>query len=120
MIVLAEDDSDQRLALKLALQTGGYSVREAGTGAGALALMRQKAPRFLITDIFMPDMDGLELVQKAREEFPDTRVIVVSGGGQRTKGDYFTSAELLGAHATLQKPFDVRQLMDLLALLAKP
>ncbi len=54
MIILAEDDADQRTALKFALELGGYHVREASNGREALALQRQRAAAFLITDLFMP------------------------------------------------------------------
>jgi CheY-like chemotaxis protein len=114
MIIIAEDEPDQRLALRLALQKEGYPVREAASGAEALSLIAQKAPRALITDIFMPDMDGLELITQVRDEFPDVRIIVVSGGGKRTSGDYFASTRVLGAHATLQKPLDFEQLVTIL------
>lgn len=120
MIVLAEDDADQRLALKLALQREGYAVREAADGSRALALIKERAPRFLITDIFMPETDGLELVARVRSEFPDTKIIVVSGGGRRTRGDYLTATRTLGVQAALQKPFDVKELLTLLRLLSQP
>jgi len=118
MIILAEDDPDQRLALRLALQKEGYAVREAANGAEALRLIGQKPPTALITDIFMPDMDGLELITRVRDEFPDVKIIVVSGGGQRTSGDYFASTRVLGAHATIQKPFEFKQLVGILRALA--
>jgi CheY-like chemotaxis protein len=113
MIVVAEDQPDQRLALKLALQMEGYAVRVAANGAEALALMGSRAPDVLITDIFMPDMDGLELIHRVRQQFPGTRIVVVSGGGQRARVDYLESSRLLGVHAALQKPFDVQELLSI-------
>ena len=114
MIVLVEDDADQRVALKLALQLAGYSVREAANGREALALRRERPSRFLVTDIFMPEADGFELIQAIRNEFPQTKIIVVSGGGKRTKGDYLATAQLMGVDATLQKPFDIKVLLETL------
>jgi CheY-like chemotaxis protein len=119
MIVLVEDDADQRLALKLALQVAGYPLRDAANGREALALQRERPAPFLITDIFMPEADGFELVATLRREFPNTKIIVVSGGGKRTKGDYLASAKLMGVDATLQKPFEIKTLLDTLGALSR-
>jgi DNA-binding response OmpR family regulator len=114
VIVLVEDDADQRVALKLALELAGYSVREAANGREALALQRERPSRVLVTDIFMPEADGFELIQAIRNEFPQTKIVVVSGGGKLTKGDYLVTAQLMGVDATLQKPFDIKVLLETL------
>lgn len=118
MIILVEDDGDQRAALKLALELEGYTVREAANGRAAEELLAQQTPLFLITDIFMPESDGFELIETVRRRSPRTKIIVVSGGGQRARIDYLAAAALMGVDATLQKPFDVRTLLDTLAGLA--
>src|SRR5438128_12034492 len=117
MIIVVEDDADQRLALKLALELAGYPVREAAHGAEALALQRERAAPVLITDIFMPESDGFEAIAAFRREFPQTKIIAVSGGGQRAKHDYLSAAKLMGVEATLQKPFDIEALLDMLRAL---
>jgi CheY-like chemotaxis protein len=117
VIILAEDDADQRLALKLALQAAGYGVRDAASGRAALALQRERPSPFLITDIFMPEADGFELIAAFRKEFPRTKIIVVSGGGKSTKLDYLASAKLMGVEATLQKPFEIKSLLQTLRTL---
>lgn len=115
MIILVEDDRDQRLSLKLALNLAGYTLRDAANGREALALQRERPSGILITDIFMPEADGFELIAAFRREFPDTKIIVVSGGGKRVRnGDHLQSARLIGAHATLQKPFEIQKLLDTL------
>ena len=120
MIILVDDDADQRLTLRLALELAGYSVREAMHGREALALQRERPSPFLITDIFMPESDGFEAIEGFRREFPKTKIIAVSGGGQRAKHDYLSSAKLVGVDATLQKPFEIDALLDALrALKAK-
>jgi CheY-like chemotaxis protein len=116
MIIVAEDQPDQRLALKMVLQREGYGVRVATNGAEALALIKERPPRVLITDIFMPDMDGLELIERVRREFPETRIVALTGGGQHARVDYLQSSRLLGADAALQKPFDVKELLALVKL----
>ena len=119
MIILADDDADQRLALRLGLELAGYHVREAAHGAEALDLQRERASPFLITDIFMPESDGFEAIAAFRREFPETKIIAVSGGGQRAKQDYLASARLIGVDATLQKPFDVDALLEMLRSMEK-
>jgi CheY-like chemotaxis protein len=111
VIILAEDNEDQRLALRLALEQQGYAVREAADGQQALSMQRARPASVLITDIFMPEADGFELLDSLRTEFPATKVIVVSGGGTRITRDYLASAKLMGVDATLEKPFRVETLL---------
>jgi CheY-like chemotaxis protein len=118
MIILVEDDADQRLALKMALELAGYPVREAAHGVEALRLQREQAASFLITDIFMPEADGFETIAAFRE-FPGTRIVAVSGGGQRAKRDYLEAATLMGVDAALHKPFEIQKLLDTLRALGE-
>ena len=113
-ILLAEDDADFRLALKLVLEAAGYSVEVAGNAQEALAAQRRQPAHVLVTDIFMPEGDGFEAIDGFRREFPAARIIVVSGGGQRGKADYLAAARLAGVDATLQKPFEVEALLETL------
>jgi CheY-like chemotaxis protein len=113
-ILLAEDDADLRLALKLSLQAAGYTVATAANAQEALAVQRHNPADVLVTDIFMPEGDGFEAMDAFRREFPSTRIVVVSGGGQRGKADYLATARLTGADATLQKPFDVEALLEVI------
>jgi CheY-like chemotaxis protein len=117
MIILVDDEADHRTVLKLALEKAGYTVREASNGREALALERLRGAKFLITDIFMPEGDGLELIDIFRREFPQTKIIVMSGGGKRVRQDYLESAKLLGVAATFQKPFRIEALLEKLRLL---
>jgi CheY-like chemotaxis protein len=113
-ILLAEDDGDLRLALKLSLEAAGYTVAIAANAQEALALQRREPADVLVTDIFMPEGDGFEAIDAFRREFPATRIVVVSGGGQRGKADYLAAARLAGVDATLQKPFEIEVLLETL------
>ena len=113
-ILLAEDDADLRLALKLSLEAAGYAVATAANAQEALAIQRRNPADVLVTDIFMPEGDGFEAMDAVRREFPSTRIVVVSGGGQRGKADYLATARLTGADFTLQKPFDVEALLEVI------
>ena len=117
-LLVVDDDADMRLTLKLALELAGYAVEVAANGREAVACQRESPCDVLITDIFMPDADGFEAIDAFRKQFPSTRIIVVSGGAQFTKRDYLPDAELIGADATLQKPFDVDVLLKTLQSLA--
>jgi CheY-like chemotaxis protein len=110
-LLVVDDDADMRLTLKLALELAGYSVDVAANGREALALQQRAPADVLITDIFMPDSDGFEAIDGFRKQFPQTRIVVVSGGAQITKRDYLPDAELIGVDATLQKPFDIETLL---------
>jgi CheY-like chemotaxis protein len=113
-ILLAEDDADLRLALKLSLEAAGYTVATAANAQEALAVQRREPAEVLVTDIFMPEGDGFEAIDAFRREFPATRIVVVSGGGQRGKADYLAAARLAGVDATLQKPFEIEVLLETL------
>lgn len=117
-LLIADDEPDVRLSLQLALELAGYSVRIAANGHEALALQRESAADILITDIFMPDSDGMETIASFRKEFPATRIVVVSGAGKRPKSDYLHAAHVLGADLTLKKPLDIEQLLERLKTLA--
>ena len=114
MIILAEDDADQRFALRLALEHANYSVREAPNGRRALEMQREQPATVLITDLFMPELDGLELVDIVKKEFPATKIVVISANRPERAMNYLASADLMGVDATLQKPFKVTKLLEIL------
>ena len=113
-ILVVDDNPDLGMTLKMALELEGYKAELATTGTQALALQRQNPAEVVITDIFMPDSDGFELIATVKREFPATRIVVMSGGGQRLKRDYLSSAALMGVDATLQKPFEITELLKVL------
>jgi CheY-like chemotaxis protein len=114
LVLVVDDDADMRLTLKLALELSGYRVVEAANGREAIERQRAAPADVVITDIFMPDSDGFEAIDGLRRQFPATKVIVMSGGAHLTKRDYLPDAELMGADATLQKPFDIEKLLKTL------
>ena len=82
-------------------------------GLLGLELQRREPADIVITDIFMPFKDGIETIVELREQFPDTRIIAMSGGGQHLKKhDYLWAAQEFGAVTTLHKPFDAEQLLE--------
>lgn len=118
-ILLVDDDADFRSMLKTALQLAGYPVDSASNGKEAHSMQRSAPADILITDIFMPEADGFEVIEAFRTEFPQTRIIAISGGARVMTTDYLATAELIGVDAALQKPFEVEALLDLLRKMAR-
>lgn len=110
-ILVADDHEDTLSFMQAALEKAGYEVQTAQDGAQAVALQRKRSADLLITDIFMPEQDGIETLSQFRTHFPETKIIAISAGGTSTR-DYLASAALHGADATLRKPFDADQLLD--------
>lgn len=117
-ILVADDDPGMRGALKLALEAAGYSVRVASDGREALSLQQEKPADVLITDIFMPEADGFEAIDRFRRSFPATKIIAMSGDAKRTKLEYLPVAAMIGVDATLKKPFRSEDLLKTLRSLA--
>lgn len=118
-LLIVEDDADMRLSLKLALEMAGYITEVAADGREALAIQKQRPADILITDIFMPETDGFEVIDAVRRGFPQTRIVVVSGGARLAKREYLLDAALMDVDAILPKPFDVETLLMTLDAIQK-
>jgi DNA-binding NtrC family response regulator len=101
-IVVVDDDAGVRRALRDVLEKDGYQVREAPNGRLAMQEVRRERADILITDIFMPEQEGVETIGAARRAYPDLKIIAISGAAG---AGYLEVARLMGAHATLSKPF---------------
>ncbi len=113
-VVIADDNRDFSEALKLALETAGYTVYLAANGHEAILIQRRTPARVLITDLMMPDNDGFETIDAFRREFPATKLVVVSGVETLSAPRYLAAATLMGAHAAIRKPFEVDALLKTL------
>lgn len=113
-LLIVDDDADMRLSLKLALEMAGYTAELAADGREALAIQQQRPADVLITDIFMPESDGFEVIDTVRRGFPQTRIVVISGGAKLAKREYLLDAALMDVDAILPKPFDVEALLQTL------
>ena len=109
-ILLVEDDTSMLATLSLAMRSKGHHVTTAGDGDEALE--RLSAERFdvVVTDILMPAMDGLGLIEAMRTTAPDVKILAISGGGTATFFDFLEAAKMGGAVATLEKPFAIADL----------
>jgi CheY-like chemotaxis protein len=113
-LLVVDDNDDMLESTKILLERAGYEVEVASNGEQAVILQRERPADVLVTDIFMPDKDGVELINHFRREFPAVRIVAMSGGGMRTKRDYLADASLLGVDATLRKPFEPEALRQTL------
>ncbi|CAA7622086.1 Response regulator receiver domain [Magnetospirillum sp. LM-5] len=110
-IVVIDDEEMVLLTIREILRRAGHEVFEAKDGVAGLELQRQVAAPLVITDIIMPRMEGLEAISELRREFPDTRVIAISGGGRTRNLDFLNMAGTFGADRMLPKPFTPADLM---------
>ncbi len=121
-IVVVDDDPGLRGVMRKILEKGGHRVREAPDGAAGLRLVEGNVPDLVVTDLLMPEKEGIETIMELRDRFPGVRILAVSGAG--TPGGEegpLVDAQLFGAHGTLAKPFSVDALLKAVAeVLALP
>ena len=110
-ILVIDDDAQIREVLKQSLERVGYETLVAADGKAALKLNHATPVDLIITDIIMPEMEGLETIMEFRRCFPSVRVIAISGGGRIGPFEYLKLAEMLGAQKTIEKPFELRELV---------
>lgn len=103
-ILVVDDRREIREMLGKVLLRFGYSVEVGKNGQEAVDLYRASRPDVVLLDMFMPVMNGFDALFLIRQEFPDARVIAVSGGGSNMGSDALREAQNLGARMTLQKP----------------
>ncbi len=111
-ILLIDDDSQVLDMLQKALQRAGYDVIATSRALDAMPLYKKEPADLLITDILMPEQEGLETIREFRREVPDLKIIAISGAGSGGSLDYLQTAKLLGADRTLAKPFARKEMLE--------
>ncbi len=112
-ILIVEDDKQIREMLQETLRQEGYETSTAADGELALEQFRKHPAQVVVTDILMPNKEGLQLIKELRKEAPHVGVIAVSGGAPRLQpGCNLELATLFGADATFQKPLDIDALLE--------
>lgn len=116
-ILVIDDEPQVRRLIKQMLTRAGHDVAEAADGDEGLASLRMQMPDIVITDILMPNKEGIETIREVRRQAPALPILVISGNAGSTL--YMEMAKMLGAHAALAKPFRTAELLravtDLLA-----
>jgi len=113
IVLIVDDEEAIRRLIRSTLEQAGYHVREAADGKAGLSHYRQSPADLVIMDILMPDQDGLESILTLRREFPEARIMAITGGSDMIGIlNFLDVARMLGARRTLQKPFEMQQLLD--------
>lgn len=113
ILVIDDEDAARRVLIR-ALTMYGYNVIEASDGAKGMQKCKQTLPDVVITDIFMPEQDGLETITAMRSRWPSIKIIAVSGGGNIGHLDILHAARAMGAERVLTKPFDLGEMKSVL------
>jgi len=109
-ILIIDDEEPIRALLRTTLEAAGHEVVEAANGRQGLELYRHRQTDLVITDIVMPELNGLDMLLELTREFLHAKVIAISGAGEEK--NVLDVAKLLGARRTFQKPFSLPQLLD--------
>ena len=110
-VLVIEDNEDFRQLTLRWFQSYGIEAEGAANGARALALQRARPADVIVTDIFMPEMEGIETIHDLRREFPEAKIIAMSGRDPMTKFDVLEVAREVGAAKTFKKPFRFEDLV---------
>jgi YesN/AraC family two-component response regulator len=99
------------------LEKAGHEVDIALNGREGMALINKNVPDLLITDIIMPEKEGLETIFELRNKYPKLKIVAISGGGRISPSGYLPGAKLLGANMVFQKPLDQKEFLQAISSL---
>lgn len=114
-ILVVDDEAFMLDFVRRILESAGYQVIAAGNAELGLAAYRAERPDAVVTDLIMPEKDGLELIQELRRADPDLPIVAISGGGKSRYIDALEAAKAFGARETLRKPFLPNLLLEAVA-----
>ena len=110
-ILVIDDDASVREVVSEMLRLEGYDVTIAENGRDALPLLARHRFDLVITDLIMPEKEGIETISEIRRTYEKIPIVAISGGGRLGPGDYLETARYIGADATLAKPFARQELL---------
>ena len=112
-VLLVDDDVQVLEMMSESLAEEGFEVIRAENGKEAVERYREDPADVIVMDIIMPEQDGVEAIHNLRREFPDAKIIAISGGSPNIAGEYLLgTAEALGAIETFNKPVDISKLLQ--------
>lgn len=109
-ILVIDDDEQIRTLLRQVMEWAGHEVFEAANGREGMVKQSRVQADLVITDLIMPEQEGLETITLLKKEYPQVKIIAISGGGRIGPDAYLPAAQELGADRAFTKPFDVREL----------
>ncbi len=110
-ILVIEDEAQMRKLLRQVLEDAGYEVEDAPDGLEGIRLYRENPADLIITDMIMPKKEGMETILDLKLEFPNVKIIAISGGGRIGAETYLQIAEGFGAERVFMKPFNIKELL---------
>ena len=110
-ILIIDDDDQFRAMLREMLERSGYEIVETSDGKEGLQRYKENPTDLVITDLIMPEKKGIETIQELKQDFPDVKIIAVSGGGWVDPVVYLHLAKMLGAQRTFAKPIEREDLL---------
>lgn len=111
-ILIIDDDEQIRLILQQIMEWAGYEVTLAENGKVAMEVQRKTPADLVITDLIMPEQEGLETISQLKQECPELKIIAVSGGGRIGPDAYLPAALELGADRVFSKPFEIESVLE--------
>jgi DNA-binding NtrC family response regulator len=119
-ILVVDDDASIRRTLQILLSKAGYEVMQARDGSEAVRMWRDRGGDLVITDLHMPEKDGIETIIELLSHTPRIRIIAMSGGGQTKRLDLLGNMALLGTVLTIEKPFTLTEMMTMVGRALNP
>jgi DNA-binding response OmpR family regulator len=112
-ILIVDDDTSIQKMLRLFFENKKFKVTVASNGREAVYLQNKEPADIILTDIFMPEQEGLETIRLIRDKFPNTKIVAMSGGAfYRAPNDYLSIAQKIGAHDIICKPFELKEVYE--------
>ena len=111
-ILVIEDDAAVREGVAKVLSRAGYTVHKGENGREGLAILEREPCDIVLTDIIMPEMEGIETITRIARQYPNLKVVAMSGGGRLGNTDFLKVARQIGAVDTIAKPATAKQLLE--------
>lgn len=111
-ILIIEDDTAVREGVAKVLSRAGYSVLKSSNGREGLEILEKEPCDIVLTDIIMPEMEGIETITRIAKQYPGLKVVAMSGGGRLGNTDFLKVASQIGAVDTIAKPATAKQLLE--------